>query len=321
MFSSDQYQLIDFGDGRRLERFGRLLLDRPCPAAEGFQRADPQAWSAADARFDRTAAEQGRWTSRGTLPQQWTIAHGRLRLGLKRSGFGHLGVFPEQAANWDWIAEVLRPIAPPGKTPARAEGGQSSQCKVLNLFAYTGGSTLAAAAAGAEVTHVDAARNTIARARRNAELSGMSAAPIRWIAEDAGKFVRRELRRGNRYEVVILDPPSYGHGPRGEVWRLSKHLPRLLADCGELTAGRCRFMILTCHTPGFDPQRLKEMIVQAKQGTDTTRAEPPSGRSDGSYLPPFSGGVLEAEQLTIRSAADRDLPSGVVVRWRQAAEK
>ena len=130
--------------------------------------------------------------------------------------------------------------------------------KVLNLFAYTGGSTLAAAAAGAEVVHVDAAKNIVAWARRNAELSGLAEAPIRWIAEDAVKFVKRELKRGNRYDAVILDPPSYGHGPRGEVWRLSKHLPRLLSLCGELTAGRLQFMLLTCHTPGYDAKCLRE---------------------------------------------------------------
>ena len=128
--------------------------------------------------------------------------------------------------------------------------------KVLNLFAYTGGSTLAAAAAGAEVVHVDAAKNVVAWARRNAELSGLAHAPIRWIAEDAMKFVKRELKRGNRYDAVVLDPPSYGHGPQGEVWRLSKHLPRLLSLCGELTDGRPQFIVLTCHTPGYDAELL-----------------------------------------------------------------
>ena len=143
--------------------------------------------------------------------------------------------------------------------PSAANGCRS---KLLNLFAYTGGSTLAAAAAGAEVVHVDAAKNIVAWARRNAELSGLADAPIRWIAEDAMKFVKRELKRGNRYDAVILDPPSYGHGPRGEVWRLSKHLPRLLSLCGELTAGRLQFMLLTCHTPGYDAELLTEMLTE-----------------------------------------------------------
>ena len=166
---------------------------------------------------------------------------GRCVLELKRTNFGHLGLFPEQAANWPWIAEQV------ASAPAM---------RVLNLFAYTGGSTLAAAAAGAEVVHVDAAKNIVAWARRNAALSGLADAPIHWIAEDALKFVKRELRRENRYDAVILDPPSYGHGAHGEVWRLSQHLPRLLELCGQLTAGRRRFMLLTCHTPDFEPARL-----------------------------------------------------------------
>ena len=146
--------------------------------------------------------------------------------------------------------------------------------------------------AGAGVVHVDAARNVVAWARRNAELSGLSDAPLRWIAEDATKFVKRELRRGNRYDAVILDPPSYGHGPRGEVWRLSKHLPRLLAMCAELTADQRRFVLVTCHTPPFRPARLKQLV------SDTLGA-----------------GYITAEHLMLKSSTGRELPSGVVVRW------
>jgi len=256
-------------------------------------------------------------------------------------------VFPEQAANWEWIAERLRgggfslhgswvprascpcigetpvapgtgetpvapgtgemPVAPgTGETPVAPDDASTAACgsvsrrpaKVLNLFAYTGGSTLAAAACGAEVVHVDAARNTIDRARRNAELSGMAQMPIRWIAEDAMKFVKRELKRGNGYDAVILDPPSYGHGPRGEVWRLAKHLPRLLRLCGELTAGRRRFMLLTCHTPGYGPPRLEEMMADALEEAE--------------------GGTIEAGELTIRAATGRQMPGGVVVQWESS---
>lgn len=282
MFTPDQYQLIDFGRGRRLESFGPWRFDRPCPAAKRTARADPDAWPQADARFDRTEGEEGQWSLRRELPEQWTIVHGPLTFELKRTPAGHLGVFPEQAANWDWITDQLRAAGPP--------------LRILNLFAYTGGSTLTAAAAGAEVVHVDAAQNTTAWARRNAELSGMTEKPIRWIADDAVKFLERELRRGNRYDAVILDPPSYGHGPQGQLWRLSKHLPQLLEICGQLTAGRRRFMMLTCHTPGFDPARLSEMMTDALGETDD--------------------GTVTARQLTIRSATGRELPSGMIARWQ-----
>ena len=283
MFAPDQYQLIDFGEGRRLERFGPLRLDRPCPAAEKASRLAPTAWREIDARFERTGPEQGRWDRKRDLPLRWTIRHGPIVLELKLTDFGHLGVFPEQADNWDWIASRVA-AGPP-------------LLRVLNLFAYTGASTLAAAAAGAQVTHVDAARNTVAWARRNAELSGMAGRPIRWIAEEALKFVRRELKRGNRYDAVILDPPSYGHGPRGEVWRLSKHLPRLLEMCAELTAGSRQFMLLTCHTPDYDAARLERMLLDSL-GDD------PRGRTS-------------AVEMTIRAASGRLLPSGVAVRWEK----
>ena len=282
MFTPDQYQLIDFGDGRRLERFAAVTLDRPCPVAEGIQQGDLDLWQRADGRFEKTGNDQGHWTANGELPERWNVSHGAVTFELKCTPVAHLGVFPEQTDNWDWIARQVQAVGEP--------------VSVLNLFAYTGGSTLAALAAGAEVVHVDAARNTVAWARRNAELSGMADRPVRWIAEDAVKFAKRELKRGNRYNAVILDPPSYGHGTRGEVWRLAKHLPRLLQLCGELTAGRRRFVLLTCHTLGFDPQRLKTMTAEA-----------------------LGDGSLTAGRLTLRSVTGRELPSGAVVRWGQSS--
>jgi 23S rRNA (cytosine1962-C5)-methyltransferase len=276
------YQLLDVGDGRRLERFGEVVLDRPCPAAEQVVRASPDDWGKADARFEGRDEQTGKWIDRRPLPERWTISQGPLCFELKRTDFGHLGFFPEQAENWDWIHHSSFII-------------HHSSLKVLNLFAYTGGSTLAAAATGAEVVHVDAAKNIVAWARRNAELSGMADAPIRWIAEDAMKFVKRELKRGSRYDAVILDPPSYGHGPRGEVWRLAKHLPRLLALCAELTAGRPQFMLLTCHTPGYDSAALRAMAIDAFGDEADIAAKP----------------------LALRTADGRELPSGVVVRWER----
>ncbi len=180
--------------------------------------------------------------------------------------------------------------------------GSSPRCaaapqplKVLNLFAYTGGSTIAAAGAGAEVVHVDAARNVVAWARRNAELSGVASARVRWIAEDAMKFARRELKRQNRYDAVILDPPSFGRGPHGEIWRLSKHLPWLLSLCVQLTAGRCRFLLVTCHTPGFTADRLRRMVLEAMGDTER--------------------GHVMAAPLVLETAAGRRLASGTTARW------
>ena len=280
MFSPDEYQLLDFGHGRRLERFGECVLDRPCPVAEDLPKADNTAWPAADARFERDG-DQGTWRYERELPERWTISHGSNTLELKRTPFGHVGLFAEQAENWDWIA---RRVAAAGR-PLR----------VLNLFAYTGGSTLAAAAAGAEVTHVDAAKNVVAWARRNAEHSGLAEAPIRWITDDALKFVKREVRREAEYDAVILDPPSYGHGARGEVWRLSKHLPRLLQLCGKLTAASRAFILLTCHTPDVGPAELEAYLADAIFG--------------------HCGAGVRARPLEIEAATGRRLPSGLVARW------
>lgn len=249
MFTSDQYELLDFGEGRKLERFGPYVLDRPAAGTEVLSRqSEDGLWKQA-ARYVRTDADLGKWNYRFPLPSTWEITHGPTVFEVKPTQFGHVGVFPEQAENWDWIADQVERVEPP--------------VKVLNLFAYTGGSTLAAAQKGAEVVHIDAAENTVTWARQNAALSGLADAPIRWIAEDAERFVRRELKRGNRYDAVILDPPSYGHGPKGEVWKIDDHLAPLLSLLAELTDGAPKFLLLTCHSPGYTPAVLRQLAAEA----------------------------------------------------------
>lgn len=253
-----------------MERFGSVVLNRLCPAVEGTRRAQAGFWNEIDAVFiaegsDR-GEQRGRWkTVLSEPPESWTISWDALTFELKLTPFGHVGLFPEQVANWQRIGRWL----------AHRPGA-----RVLNLFAHTGGSTLAAAAAGAEVTHIDAARNSVDWARRNAALSGLAEAPIRWIAEDARKFVARELRRGCRYDAVILDPPSYGHGTRGESWRFSKQLPALLRDCFALMDKNPLFLLLTSHTPGYDAPRLATMLRAACMSHQGARHEP-EGRIRG----------------------------------------
>jgi 23S rRNA (cytosine1962-C5)-methyltransferase len=257
MFVANEYELLDFGQGRKLERFGPILLNRPSPAADGIKPAWPKLWIDATARFEKygdkisrgkqSNIQRGRWIITGQIPIPWIIRHNGIQFEIELTPFGHVGVFPEQAENWDWIA-IQSQAAPP---------------RVLNLFAYTGGSTLSAAVAGAEVTHVDAARNIVTWARHNAELSGLSSAPIRWIADDALKFAHRELKRGRQYDALILDPPSFGHGPSGKAWRLDDNLPELLAICRELTGPHPRFVLLTCHAPNYDANHLADCLITA----------------------------------------------------------
>jgi 23S rRNA (cytosine1962-C5)-methyltransferase len=289
MFTADQYALLDFGHSRKLERFGALVLDRPSPAAAGAIPHESHIWSGASARFlaernDATAGcgQRGHWHSLKAMPASWKIEHAPFGFALKSIETGQVGVFPEQAENWDWImAQIAHLKADSPDPPPR----------VLNLFAYTGGSTLAAAAAGAEVVHIDASKSTVAWARENAELSGLAAAPIRWIVEDAARFVGRELRRGNHYHGIVLDPPSYGHGPNGESWQLVRDLPPLLAACNELAAER-GFLVLTCHTPGVGPNELRQLFADLK-----TRAT-----------------EIDAHDLLLTTADGDRLHSGVVVR-------
>ena len=276
MFQPQQYELLDFGQGRKLERFGGTVVDRPCQVAEA-SRAPVAPWHDAVARFP---GKGGRWQLARQLPEPWLLQFGQLVFELRPTDFGQVGVFPEQATNWDWLARRLR--TRPGS-------------RVLNLFAYTGGSTLAAAAAGASVVHLDAAKNVVSWARRNAEHSQLLGTGIRWIVEDAMRFAKREVNRGNQYDGIILDPPSYGHGPKGEVWKLSKDLLELLHLCRQLLSPSPVLLLLSCHTPGYGPAELNAMLSDVLFGS-------------------CSSGVRTRE-LVLRTVDGRKLPSGSAAYW------
>jgi 23S rRNA (cytosine1962-C5)-methyltransferase len=288
------YELLDFGEGRKLERFGRAVVLRPSPAAEGVEKSRPELWTDITARFRGPRTGDGSWSPnpKQWVPADWCFEHrdadetARFRLKLEALPSGQVGVFPEQRENWDWIAQqVARTMS--------AEKGES--VKVLNLFAYTGASTLAAAAAGAEVVHIDAAQNIVDRARENAALSHLAERPIRWIAEDAMKFCRREIKRGNQYDGVIFDPPTYGHGPKGEPWKIFDDLLALLTLGGELTSERRAFVLVSCHSPGIGPAELAAYLAEGIFGHC---GEPPA-----------------AGDLHLETAAGRKLASGTYARW------
>jgi 23S rRNA (cytosine1962-C5)-methyltransferase len=236
--SVSDYELVDAGDGRRLERFGDIVVDRPAPGAREPRRADSATWRAANLRFDR---EHG-WI--GTPPDPWTVDVDGIVLELRPTPTGQVGLFPEHLRHWPWLREQI----------AHRPG-----VDVLNLFAYTGAATLVVAKAGARVTHVDASRPAVGWARRNAELSALADQPIRWIVDDTLGFVRREARRGRRYGGIVLDPPSYGHGPDGRRWQFRDALPDLIGAIAEIATDDV-FVLLTAHTGGVEVNDLDEVL-------------------------------------------------------------
>jgi 23S rRNA (cytosine1962-C5)-methyltransferase len=287
MSASNPYELLDFGAGRKLERFGPYVLDRPSPAAEAAARQLPHLWNQADARFERDGTPSGRWACARPIGSPWHLSFDSLHLELKLTDSGQVGIFPEQSANWRWIADEVRRVGP---------------IKVLNLFAYTGASTLAAATAGAEVVHVDASSSAVAWARRNAVALNLKELPIRWMIEDVLKFVRREVSRGNSYDALILDPPAYGHGPRGQSWQLINHLDELLATCLQLCRGQERFLLLTCHSG---------RLAKASELLNYTAAQVPRLAATGK---------LCSGDLCLVSSAGQRLHCGASVWWSRTAE-
>ena len=298
MGTAGDHELIDVGDGRRLDRFGPLILDRPCPPADWWPQRDPGAWRAADARFERAVqggVDHAGWTTRDGRPlEPWCIGEGGLQAELRLAASGQVGWFPEQAPNRRWIVERVRALSAPGR---RGPNPEAEPPAVLNLFAYTGGGTLAAVSAGARATHVDAARTAVAWARRDAELNGFAERPVRWIADDAVTFVGRERRRGRRYAGIVLDPPSYGHGAGGRDWRLEHDLPSLLADAvALLEPWRGTFVLLTGHSGEVESDRLAAWLEKAAGPGDVT-----------------------GEALTLDARSGVELHLGASVRWVRRA--
>ena len=230
------YEVLDTSNGEKLERWGNYLLVRPDPQVVWNTPHTNPGWKKKNGHYHRSSKGGGEWEF-FSLPQQWSIHYGKLTFQLKPFSFKHTGLFPEQAANWDWFSNLIQ--------------NANRLIKVLNLFAYTGGATLAAAAAGASVTHVDASKGMVAWAKENAASSGLSDAPIRWIVDDCQKFVEREIRRGNHYDAIIMDPPSYGRGPKGEIWKIEDAIHPLVSLCSQLLSDKPLFFLINSSTTGF----------------------------------------------------------------------
>jgi len=240
-----EYELVDSGAGKKLERFGEFMLVRPEPQARWTTNLAAKQWEAADGEFVKAGnGQQGEWKFRKPIPARWAMQRNDLKFWVQPAPSGHVGVFPDQACHWDWITNVTR------------RAGRA--VKVLCLFGHTGLATLAAAAAGAEVTHVDASRRAVAWARENQCLSGLSERPIRWIVEDALTFVRREARRANRYDAIMVDPPKFGRGPDGEIWKLEESVPELLDACGRVLSASPVFILLNVYTTVLTHRRIEK---------------------------------------------------------------
>jgi len=271
------YTLLDCAGGERLERWGEVLLIRPDPQVIWKGRQSP-LWDKAHARYHRASSGGGQWETLRPMPQEWQISYRGLQFGVKPMGFKHTGLFPEQAVNWDMLQCAIR----------------NAQCamKVLNLFAYTGGATLACLAAGAHVTHVDAAKGMVLRARKNAELSGLADKPVRWIVDDCVKFAQRELRRGNRYDVILLDPPSYGRGPGGEVWQLTEELDGFITLCAGLLENHA-MLLLNFYSAELSPAVMEYLLARRLGGQATCEEIGLPVESTGLILPCGSTAIWE----------------------------
>ena len=282
-----EYQLLDTSDGMRLEKWGEYTLVRPDPQVIWKNRKTHPMWTKANALYHRSASGGGSWEIR-SLPEEWRIRYEALDLTfkIKPMGFKHTGLFPEQAVNWDWFSSLIR-----------REKAAGREVRVLNLFAYTGGATVAAAKAGASVVHVDAAKGMVAQAKENAALSGLSDAPIRYIVDDCKKFIEREIRRGNRYDAIIMDPPSYGRGPTGEVWKLEDSIGDFVELGTKVLSDDPLFVLINSYTTGLSPSAMGYLLHLS--------------------MKPF-GGHISADEIGIPvKETGAVLPCGSSARWEK----
>jgi 23S rRNA (cytosine1962-C5)-methyltransferase len=256
------YELLDAGGGERLERWGAHTLRRPDPQVLWPRAAGAADWDRADARYHRSASGGGRWQFARALPERWVVRYEQLAFYVRPTGFKHTGLFPEQAVNWAWMGERIRAAGRP--------------ISVLNLFAYTGAATVAAAAAGASVCHVDSAKGMVAWAKENAALSGLADRPVRFLVDDVLKFVQRERRRGHTYDAIVMDPPSYGRGTSGETWKIEKALVPLVTACVEVLSPSPLFFLINSYTTGLSPTVLANVLATtagARRGGETSSGE------------------------------------------------
>lgn len=281
------YELLDTSDGERLERWGKYILIRPDPQIIWKNQKKHPMWNKADGIYRRSSSGGGAWI-KNNLPEQWNINYMNLTLMLKPMGFKHTGLFPEQAANWDWFSSLVK---------SRIEK-TGEPVKILNLFAYTGGATAAAAKAGANVCHVDASKGMVACAKENLRLSGLESAPVRYIVDDCQKFVEREIRRGNRYDGIIMDPPSYGRGPSGEVWKLEDNIGDFVALVSNVLSENPLFFLINSYTTGLSPLTMRyitELEISQKHK-----------------------GICESSELALKvTQTGGYLPCGASARWQE----
>lgn len=278
------YELIDSGDGLRLERFGAVTLSRQAAQAVWPRTLSEADWkSRAQVSHYRADQGPGSWTHHQSIPERWEVALGDMTMEIHLAPFGHVGFFADQQMHWSWLRSLV-------ETRANA--------RVLNLFAYTGGSTIMAALGGAHVTHVDAAKSSVNGARRNAERSGMGDASVRWIAEDAMRYVERERRRGSKYDLIVLDPPTFGRGPKGQTWKIERDLPTLMQAVSDLLSDDPLAVLLTGHTPGYSAAVLRNLMH-------------PVHRAHG-------GQMTSGDMVQQATASTHVLPGGVYCRWTAA---
>ena len=282
MFIADKWKdfaVLDTGGGEKLERWGEYFLARPDPQVI-WPRGAARQWVRAQAHYQRSERGGGAWEFKERLPEKWTVSYGNLKFFVRPTGFKHTGLFPEQAANWDAMAALLE---------------KRSGARVLNLFAYTGGASMACAAAGAHVTHVDAAKGMVQWAKENRALSGLPESSFRFIVEDALAFVRREIRRGSKYDGVVMDPPSYGRGPTGEVWKLENELYGLVETCAQVLSDDPLFFFINSYTTGFQPAVLQNILEKTVSA--------------------HFGGKIDSQELCLPVQSGGVLPCGATGRW------
>ena len=278
------YELLDCSGGQRLERWGDIILIRPDPQVIWNTPENHPLWKKADAVYHRSSSGGGSWELKRKIPDFWKIAYNDLAFNVKTMGFKHTGIFPEQAVNWDYTMNLIR--------------NSQRKLKVLNLFAYTGGATVAALKAGAEVVHVDASKGMVQWAKENAALSGVADRSVRWIVDDCVKFVAREERRGNKYDIIIMDPPSYGRGPGGEIWKLENEVYNFVESCKGVLSENAEAVIINSYTTGLSPAVMQYIL--------------------GSVITPRFGGTAESDEIGLPVTASKMiLPCGATAIWHK----